>query len=88
MTVTLESELRLHPQVALRPEPFGALAYHYGNRRLVFLKHPDVVAVVRELEAHASVAETLTSCGVAEPRWPSFVKALDSLQESDVVCER
>ncbi|MCY7299756.1 MAG: mycofactocin biosynthesis chaperone MftB, partial [Ilumatobacteraceae bacterium] len=29
--------LALHPQVALRPEPFGALAYHYGNRRLVFL---------------------------------------------------
>ncbi|MGZ4705982.1 MAG: mycofactocin biosynthesis chaperone MftB, partial [Acidimicrobiales bacterium] len=25
---------RLDPRVALRPEPFGALAYHYGNRRL------------------------------------------------------
>ena len=88
MTVTLESELRLHPQVALRPEPFGALAYHYGNRRLVFLKHPDVVSVVRELESHGSVCETLAACGVAEPRWPSFVKALDSLHESQVVCER
>ena len=28
----------LDPQVALRPEPFGALAYHYGNRRLIFLQ--------------------------------------------------
>jgi putative mycofactocin binding protein MftB len=88
LTVTLESELRLHPQVALRPEPFGALAYHYGNRRLVFLKHPDVVSVVKELDHHTSVAETLAACGVAETRWPSFVKALDSLQESDVVCVR
>ena len=88
MTVTLESELRLHPQVALRPEPFGALAYHYGNRRLVFLKHPDVVAVVRELESHATLSDTLAACGVAERRWPSFVNALDSLHESDVVCER
>ena len=88
MTVTLESELRLHPQVALRPEPFGALAYHYGNRRLVFLKHPDVVSVVRELESHGSVSATLAACGVAEQRWPSFVKALDSLHESQVVCER
>ena len=24
----------------LRPEPFGALAYHFGNRRLTFLKTP------------------------------------------------
>jgi putative mycofactocin binding protein MftB len=88
LTVTLESELRLHPQVALRPEPFGALAYHYGNRRLVFLKHPDVVAVVRELESHATLSETLSACGVAEPRWPSFVKAIESLHESSVVVER
>ena len=43
----LDRRLALDPQVALRPEPFGALAYHYGNRRLVFLKHPDVVSVVR-----------------------------------------
>ena len=88
MTVTLTSELRLHPQVALRREPFGALAYHYGNRRLVFLKHPDVVSVVRELDRHASVSETLAACGVAETRWPSFVRALDALRESDVVCAR
>ena len=39
----LDRRLALDPQVALRPEPFGALAYHYGNRRLIFLKHPDVV---------------------------------------------
>ena len=43
----LNSSLQLHPQVALRPEPFGALAYHYGNRRLLFLKHPDMVRVVQ-----------------------------------------
>jgi putative mycofactocin binding protein MftB len=88
LTVTLDSELRLHPQVALRPEPFGALAYHYGNRRLVFLKHPDVVAVVRELDSHPTVEATLTSCGVESGRWPSFVKALGSLAESQIVCER
>ena len=35
-----------HPQVAIRPESFGALAYHYGNRRLVFLKAPALVTVV------------------------------------------
>ena len=34
----VEQAWQLNPQVALRDESFGALAYHYGNRRLVFLK--------------------------------------------------
>ena len=41
----LDRRLAVHPQVAVRPEPFGALAYHYGNRKLVFLKHRDMVRV-------------------------------------------
>ncbi len=45
----LDRRLELDPQVALRPEPFGALAYHYGNRKLIFLKHPDMVLVVQAL---------------------------------------
>ena len=36
----------LHPQVALRPESFGALAYHFGTRRLSFLKSRTLLAVV------------------------------------------
>jgi putative mycofactocin binding protein MftB len=28
---------RLHHQVAVRPEPFGALLYHFGTRKLSFL---------------------------------------------------
>ena len=80
--------LALHPQVALRPEPFGALAYHYGNRRLVFLKHPDMVAVARALGQYDTFADALRSCGVAEARWPSFVSAFQSLQESQVVVAR
>jgi mycofactocin biosynthesis protein MftB len=88
LTVGLEAALELHPQVALRPEPFGALAYHYGNRRLVFLRSPEVLAVVRALGEHATLADALAACGVAEARWPSFVKALESLQGSEVVRER
>lgn len=88
MSVALESALELHPQVAVRPEPFGALAYHYGNRRLVFLKHPDVVAVVERLGDHPSLADTLTACRVDATRWPSFVTALSSLEKSEIVRER
>ena len=55
----LDRRLDAHPQVALRPEPFGALAYHYGTRKLVFLKHPDVVRVVQALADHDTLADTL-----------------------------
>ncbi len=85
MTVTLESACELHPQVALRPEPFGALAYHYGNRRLVFLKHPDIVRVVKTMGQHPSLREALLAEGVDEARWPSFVSALSSLTTSEII---
>ena len=88
MSVALDSALELHPQVAVRPEPFGALAYHYGNRRLIFLKHPDVVRVVETLGAHDTLRATLDACGVSTDRWPSFVSALSSLESSEIVRER
>jgi putative mycofactocin binding protein MftB len=84
----LTRRLELHPQVALRPEPFGALAYHYGNRRLVFLKHTDMVAVARALSDHPSLQDALRACKVDERRWPSFATAFASLLTSEVVRER
>ena len=88
MEVTLDRPFELHPDVALRPEPFGALAYHYGNRRLVFLKHPDVVAVVRRLGDEPTVRAALEGCGVAPERWAGFIQALSSLASSEVVRAR
>ena len=84
----LDQALELHPQVALRPEPFGALAYHYGNRRLVFLKHPDVVRVAQHLSDHESLSATLEACQIAPARWASFDAAFQSLCSSDIVRER
>ncbi len=84
----LDRSLDLHPKVALRPEPFGALAYHYDTRRLVFLKHPDMVRVVQSLGEHDTVADTLDACGIDEGRWPSFDRALTSLYESEMLHER
>ena len=43
---------RLHPQVAVRPEPFGALLYHFGTRKLSFLKNRTIVEVVNSLADH------------------------------------
>lgn len=82
-----QRHLELHPQVALRPEPFGALAYHYDTRRLIFLKHPDVLAVVKALGQHATVADALESAGIAPARWPRFTAALQSLLDAEVLHE-
>jgi mycofactocin biosynthesis protein MftB len=87
-TTIASRALALHPRVALRPEPFGALAYHYDTRRLVFLKHPDVVRVVEALADHPTVAETLTACGIQRRRWPSFERALTSLLASEMLHDR
>jgi len=84
-TELADRRLVLHPRVALRPEPFGALAYHYGTRRLVFLKHPDMVRVVRSLADHATVGEALTAGGIDRARWPHFITALQSLVDCEML---
>jgi putative mycofactocin binding protein MftB len=78
----------LDPQVALRPEPFGALAYHYGNRRLTFLRSPDLVELVRSLGEHGSVDEALAASPIQPKRWPSMQRALTSLADSEVIRPR
>ncbi len=88
MPVQLDVAYELDDRVSLRPEPFGALAYHFGNRRLSFLRSPDIVSVVRTLADHDSLADTLTAEGIAPARWPSFTKALDTLERSDMIRPR
>jgi len=84
----LARSLALHPHVALRPEPFGALAYHYDTRRLVFLKHPDVVRVVRALADHDTVRDALDACEIAPARHASFAAAIAGLLDSEMLCDR
>jgi putative mycofactocin binding protein MftB len=72
---------RLDPNVALRPEPFGALAYHYGSRRLTFLRSPLLAQVVRGLDQHESVDAALAA-DVPESERAAYRRALASLAES------
>jgi putative mycofactocin binding protein MftB len=88
VTVALDATYELSPQVALRSEPFGALAYHYGNRRLVFVRRPELVALLEALHHHPSLAGALTASGIVERRWPSFVKALSDLESSEIIRAR
>jgi putative mycofactocin binding protein MftB len=76
---------RLAPSVSLRPERFGALAYSFDTRKLSFLKHPDLVAVVESLDGTRTVRAALELVGVAPPRWPSFLAALTTLLSSQML---
>jgi putative mycofactocin binding protein MftB len=88
MGFDLERPWRLHRQVALRPEPFGALAYHFGSRRLSFLKARKLVDVVRGLEAHPTALDACRAAGVSERELPSYRVALDRLARSGMVVGR
>jgi putative mycofactocin binding protein MftB len=79
---------RKSPSVALRPEPFGALVYHFGNRKLSFLKSKPLVAVVTALESHPDVPSTLVACEVPEAQHPAYVTALATLARSQMIQRR
>ena len=83
--LSLDDRCAVDERVAIRPEPFGALAYHYGNRRLVFLKHPDMVTVLNRLDGQSSVRDALDSSGIDPNRWSSFTSALSSLLASEII---
>ena len=88
MAIVLHRPYRLNPAVAVRPEPFGALIYHFGNRRLSFLKTRQLATVVRLLASHDSVADTLDAAGVPASQWPRYTAALAALADSEVIDAR
>jgi mycofactocin biosynthesis protein MftB len=81
----LSGRWRLHPQVSLRPERFGALAYHFGTRRLSFLKSRRLLAVVEGLEASADPTAACRAAGVEEAELPSYRRALATLADTGMI---
>ncbi|MFC7404730.1 mycofactocin biosynthesis chaperone MftB [Georgenia alba] len=78
----------LHPQVAVRPEPFGALLYHFGTRKLSFLKDRTLLEVVRSLGAQPSVRAAVEAAGVAPEATATYIRAVSTLAASQMVVER
>jgi mycofactocin biosynthesis protein MftB len=78
----------VHPQVAVRPEPFGALLYHYGTRRLSFLKDLRLLAAVRGLAHEPTARAACTAAGIGDDQMTRYARALASLASSSMLVAR
>jgi putative mycofactocin binding protein MftB len=74
--------------VSIRPERFGALLYHFGTRRLSFLKNPALLAVVKSLDAQPSARAACLHAGVQAAELSSYRSALATLATSNMITER
>jgi putative mycofactocin binding protein MftB len=84
----LDHPWQLHPQVSVRPEHFGALMYHFGTRRLSFLKSPVLLTVVRALDSAPSARAACATAGVAAGELPAYAAALATLARTQMIRER
>jgi putative mycofactocin binding protein MftB len=84
-TIDLDAAWKLHPQVALRPEPFGALLYHFGTRKLSFLKNRTIVAIVESLPEHRNVRAALQANDIEEDAARPYLRALETLADSHMI---
>jgi putative mycofactocin binding protein MftB len=83
-----EAAWRRTPSVVLRPEPFGALVYDFGSRRLSFLKDRGLVRVVERLDESDSADAALQAAGIDEADRPHHLAALAALARSGMISPR
>jgi mycofactocin biosynthesis protein MftB len=81
----LDAPWRLHPQVSVRPERFGALLYHFGTRRLSFLKSRALLTVVTSLEGQPSARAACAAAGVAPHELAAYARALETLAAGSMI---
>ena len=68
---------------------FGlALAYHFGTRRLSFLKSRKLLTVVEGLGEHPSGRHACLAAGVTDAELPSYERALATLADSGMITAR
>jgi putative mycofactocin binding protein MftB len=84
----LDQAWDLAPQVSVRPEPFGALLYHFGTRRLSFLKDRRLLAVVEALGEAPTARDACAGAGIGPSELGAFERALTRLAETDMLRER
>ena len=84
----LDRAWMLAPQVSVRPEAFGALLYHFGTRRLSFLKDRRLLDVVVGLGDAPTARLACERAGVATDSLPAYEAALARLAATDMLRER
>ena len=72
----------------MRPERFGALLYHFGTRRLSFLKSRALLTVVRSLDSEPSARSACARAGIGGADLPAYARALATLADSQMICGR
>jgi mycofactocin biosynthetic radical S-adenosylmethionine protein MftC len=81
----LDRPWRLDDRAAIRPEPFGAMLYHFGTRNLSFLKSTTLLAVLEALTEHRSARAACAAVGVSESEMPVYGRALATLASSNMI---
>ena len=81
----LDRPWRLDDRAAVRPEPFGAMLYHFGTRNLSFLKSTTLLAVLENLAGQPTARAACAAAGVPEPDLPSYARALATLAGSGMI---
>ncbi len=83
--LTIDHVVQLHPRVSVRPEPFGALLYHFGTRRLSFLKDLTLLAVVSQLDGTRPLGDALDAARVPRGDQARYLRALSALAASSMI---
>ena len=86
--IDLDRPWSLHPQVSVRPEPFGALLYHFGTRKLSFLKDRRLLTVVQSLGDAPDARQACAAAGVGDADLATYRSALTTLAASSMLVER
>ena len=88
MVSVLDRAWGLAPQVSVRPERFGALLYHFGTRRLSFVKDPRLLTVVQALAEAPSARDACDHAGVEASALSEYEQAIERLAATDMLIER
>ena len=81
----LDRPWRLDDRATIRPEPFGAMLYHFGTRRLSFLKSTTLLSVIECLAEHPTARTACAAVGVPETDLPAYTRALATLAGSGMI---
>jgi len=84
-TFDLDRPWRLDSRAAIRPEPFGAMLYHFGTRNLSFIKSTTLLRVLETLAGQPTARAACAAAGVPEADLRNYERALASLASSHMI---